>query len=427
MLRAARLASQSSRRSFATVVDAAGGVKVATVDNGQPISTVTVLLKAGSRYEQKPGLAHVLSNFAFKSTGKRSALGTVREAELRGGLLSSTLSREHLALTAEFLRGDESFFVDVLADYIAGAKFTRHELTEYVLPAVLAESAAVSHSNSTRALELAHAFAFRSGLGHSLYADEHSVGSITAEDVKAFHAQSLSSLAVLGTGISSDALTSLFEKGFKKAGISPSTADASASKSSYYGGSTRVTAGHGPQTVFIGFGTSGTASLPALYALNAHISPAPSVKWTTGTSTLSASIPAGVHASTVILPYSDATLFGVLLEGYDAKAVSAASKAAVDAFKSTASKVSAEDATKAVAKAKFTIAGGVEKREGFVSLLGPKVLSGEQAGLDSTVKAVEAVDAAAISKLAGDLLKSNPTIVAIGDIHTLPYQDELGL
>lgn len=66
MLRAARIASQSSRRSFATVVDAAGGVKVATLDNGQPTSTVTVLLKAGSRYEQKPGVAHVLSNFAFK-------------------------------------------------------------------------------------------------------------------------------------------------------------------------------------------------------------------------------------------------------------------------------------------------------------------------------------------------------------------------
>lgn len=292
-----------------------------------------------------------------------------------------------------------SFFVDVLADYIAGAKFTRHELTEYVLPAVLAESAAVSHSNSTRALELAHAFAFRSGLGHSLYADEHSALNVSAEDVKAFHAQSLSSLAVLGTGISSDTLTSLFEKGFKKAGISPSTADTSASKSSYYGGSTRVTAGHGPQTIFIGFGTSGTASLPALYALNAHISPVPSVKWTTGTSPLSASIPAGVHASTVILPYSDATLFGILLEGYDAKAVSAGAKAAVDAFKATASKVGAEDAAKAVAKAKFTIAGGAEKREGYVSLLGPKVLSGEQAAFDGTIKAVEAVDAAAISKV----------------------------
>lgn len=290
-----------------------------------------------------------------------------------------------------------SFFVDVLADYIAGAKFTRHELTEYVLPAVLAESAAFAQSNSTRALELAHAFAFRSGLGHSLYAEESAAHHITAEDVKAFHAQALSSVAVLGTGISSEAITSLFEKSFKKAGISPSTVDAA--KSSYFGGSARVGSEHGPQTVFVGFGTSGTASLPALYALNAHIDPVPSVKWTTGTSPLSAAIPAGVHARTVVLPYSDAALFGVLLQGDDAKAVGSAAKAAVDVFKSTASKVSAEEATKAVAKAKFAVAGGAEKRDGFVSLLGPKVLSGEEAALDSTIKAVEAVDAAAISKV----------------------------
>ena len=46
----------------------------------------------------------------LQSTGKRSALGTVREAELYGGVLSSTLSREHLALTAEFLRGDECVY-----------------------------------------------------------------------------------------------------------------------------------------------------------------------------------------------------------------------------------------------------------------------------------------------------------------------------
>jgi hypothetical protein len=42
-----------------------------------------------------------------KSTAKRSAIGTIREAELYGGLLSASLTREHLALTAEFLRGDE--------------------------------------------------------------------------------------------------------------------------------------------------------------------------------------------------------------------------------------------------------------------------------------------------------------------------------
>jgi hypothetical protein len=52
-------------RSFATVVDSAG-VKVAAVDNGQPTAAVTFLVKAGSRYEPKPGVAHALKNFAFK-------------------------------------------------------------------------------------------------------------------------------------------------------------------------------------------------------------------------------------------------------------------------------------------------------------------------------------------------------------------------
>ena len=65
MLRASRVVS-ASKRGFATVVDAASGFKVAAIDNGQPSSSVTVLLKAGSRYESKPGVAHVLSNFAFK-------------------------------------------------------------------------------------------------------------------------------------------------------------------------------------------------------------------------------------------------------------------------------------------------------------------------------------------------------------------------
>jgi len=67
MLAARSTASTASRlaRSFATVVDAAG-VKVAAADFGQPTSAVTILVKAGSRYEPKPGVANVLKNFAFK-------------------------------------------------------------------------------------------------------------------------------------------------------------------------------------------------------------------------------------------------------------------------------------------------------------------------------------------------------------------------
>ena len=56
---------QRIARTFATVVEASG-VKVASVDHGQPNSAVTLLMKAGSRFQPKAGVAQALKNFAFK-------------------------------------------------------------------------------------------------------------------------------------------------------------------------------------------------------------------------------------------------------------------------------------------------------------------------------------------------------------------------
>jgi ubiquinol-cytochrome c reductase core subunit 2 len=60
-------AAPALKRAYATVADASG-VKVAGVEHGSPAATssVTVVVKAGSRYETKPGAAHVLKSFAFK-------------------------------------------------------------------------------------------------------------------------------------------------------------------------------------------------------------------------------------------------------------------------------------------------------------------------------------------------------------------------
>ena len=60
-----RVSRTVSRRCFATVVDASG-IRVAAVDHGQPSTTLTVVVKAGSRHESKPGVAHLLKNYAFK-------------------------------------------------------------------------------------------------------------------------------------------------------------------------------------------------------------------------------------------------------------------------------------------------------------------------------------------------------------------------
>jgi ubiquinol-cytochrome c reductase core subunit 2 len=169
-------------------------------------------VKAGSRFETKPGVAHALKNFAFKDTATRSALRTVREAELYGGVLSSTLGREHLALTAEFLPGDEAYFVEVLANVISSTKFTPHEFNESVSPSVQSESAAASTDPVTQAIDLAHSIAFRSGLGSSLLASPHS--HVTLEDVKSFASSVFNkdNIVVLGTGIDSAVLSKLVKR-----------------------------------------------------------------------------------------------------------------------------------------------------------------------------------------------------------------------
>jgi len=129
-----------------------------------------------------------------------------------------------------------------------------------------------------------------------------------------------------------------------------------------------------------------------------------------------------------LLPYSDATLLGLLLEGSDAKAIAAGAKAAVEVLKTAAGgSIAKEEVKRAVARARFGIAGSVEAREGMVGTLGPRVLLGQQVSVQSTLDAVEAVDGAALSKVASEILKNKPTFVAVGDINSLPYGDEVGL
>lgn len=63
--RSSARAVRSATRTFATVSDAAG-VKVAGLDNGQATTSISVVVKGGSRFESTPGVAHALKNFMYK-------------------------------------------------------------------------------------------------------------------------------------------------------------------------------------------------------------------------------------------------------------------------------------------------------------------------------------------------------------------------
>lgn len=261
------------------------------------------------------------------------------------------------------------YFVDVLSSFLTSSKFTPWELAEGVLPLVAEETRFASEDAATRAIELAHALAFRNGLGSSVYAPEHP--SINVEDVKAYanSAFTKGNIAFVGSGISESALSKLIAKNFASSasdGAAPST---SATKA--HGGESRQ-ASHNGQAVFIGFGTAGTPSAE-LAVLASYLSPKPSVKWAQGTSPISASLLAGTSAEAVFLPYSDAALFGILVQGKNVEGVKEVVKASVKALQDASTSIKPEELQKAIAKAKFSSASAVENKDGFVNTIAPQV------------------------------------------------------
>jgi len=176
---------------------------------------------------------------------------------------------------------------------------------------------------------------------YSLYADGQTTGDITTEDIRDLHAQ-----AILGTGISTELLAKLFERTFSsyKAPVTyiPTTPTAPAIK--YHGGVARIASAHGPQAIFVSFGSTTSASVPAPHALAAHLNPALTLEWASCACPLASVIPVGVCVHSVLLPYSDAMLIGIIPKRNNGTALKEGAKAVIGVFKDTVGgKVSEEE------------------------------------------------------------------------------------
>ncbi|SJX61561.1 probable QCR2-40 kDa ubiquinol cytochrome-c reductase core protein 2 [Sporisorium reilianum f. sp. reilianum] len=428
-------ANQQQQRAFTTAK--ASGISTAAADDGALTSTVTVAAKAGSRYEPAPGVAHVLKNYLFKSNQKRSALRLVREAEFYGGVLSTALTKEHLLLTAEFLRGDEDFFVEVLGDVLSKSKFAAHEFNEEVLPQVQSEHAQAQSNPAVLGYDSLLQTAYRQrSLGRSLFASPASPVSHRQTVDFAHAAFAKDNIAVLGSGIDSAKLSQLVDAHF---GDLAASASVKSSAAKYFGGEQRIAfaAPHGVENTraahghffvaFEGAGHKDAAAAANLAVLRALLGGESSVKWSNGVSPLSqiADKVMGAQANAFNLTFSDSGVFGAHVSAPTASVQQAATHVA-QALKNVAGGLKDETIKAAIAKAKFERASVLENRTASHELVSAQLLeAGNVATLEETFSALEGVKASSLSSAAEKLLKSKPTTVAVGDVHQLPYADEV--
>ena len=113
---------------------------ITTLENGLKIVTdyidhvETVSLGAwfgvGARYEDTAlnGISHVLEHMAFKGTEKRSAFDISMAIEAVGGYLNAYTSRETTAYYARVLKDDVFLATDILSDILQFSTFDKAEL-----------------------------------------------------------------------------------------------------------------------------------------------------------------------------------------------------------------------------------------------------------------------------------------------------------
>ncbi|KAK4167316.1 putative mitochondrial precursor of cytochrome b-c1 complex subunit 2 [Cladorrhinum sp. PSN259] len=406
------------------------GVKVAARDDNGPTTRLAIVAKAGTRYEPLPGLTVGLEEFAFKNTQKRSALRINREAELLGGQLTAYHTREALVLQANFLREDLPYFTELLAEVVSQTRYTTHEFHEEVKDLIHLKQTKITPP--AVALDAAHSVAFHSGLGAPLYPtpsvpvdsylNEHAVAAFAEA------AYTKANIAIVADGASEAGLQKWVEPFFKSVPAQGPAVTTSAAK--YHGGETRISSVAGNSVVIAFPGASLGANQPEVAVLTGLLGGESNIKWSPGFSLLSQAIAAnpGASAKASNYAYSDAGLLAIEISG-QASAVKKVAEESVKALKAVAEGgVSQEQLVKAIAKAKFTLLSGSEvSGVGLVHAGANLIRGGSPLQVTETLKAFESVTGDKLKAAAKTLLEGKASVASVGDLHVLPFAEDLGL
>ncbi|KAI5645415.1 insulinase (Peptidase family m16) domain-containing protein [Phthorimaea operculella] len=287
---------------------------VAALDNGSPVTRVTIAFKAGSRYEPPNdiGVAHILRCAAGLTTSNASAFITARKLAQIGASVTASGDREFIYYTLETTQNNLNEAIECLNNLVSGQEFRPWELDD-MTPRLKYDIASLPPQ--VRAIDLLHKAAFRRGLGNSLYISPKRIGKISSEAVQHFagSAATPARCAVTIVGDSQDKAKLIAQA------LKPATSGVQANEvpSKYYSGELRKEMGGDLAHIALaGAGApAGSAEALALAIAAKALGNGPSCKWGADNTPLGRAVgnigpyaAAGFSAA-----YSDAGLFGVVL------------------------------------------------------------------------------------------------------------------
>lgn len=416
------------------LADIAKGLRanVHAVDNLSPVSRVAVYVRAGSRYEPDhlPGISHYIRACAGLTTQDSSIFGITRHMEKVGASFKVSSDREFIVYSVNCLRDRLAYVLGFIDDTLHRPEYRSWELVDVVQPRLKEELGRYKKSQGSVTNEAMHKAAYRGGLAHSVFLPEHQVGKITKKDVFEFFEKNyvLDRMSFVGLGVDENNFRSTIDEKFRLNGAEY-TGVSGASR--YVGGEARIQANF-PQTkvnfVVQGSPITDLKSLAALEVLSFLIggNGQTPVKYGAGAQKtlthVAKSLSPSCKTSVININHSDTGLFGFSIQGPN-ETLKETTKAAVKHVKQILGGVSENDLKNAKSAAKGRLLIKSEDQQAVFDAMGRRHASG-LTGM-SPLDLVEKLHLKDVQTVASNLLKSKPTLVAVGNPRYVPYVDEL--
>ncbi|NNF77983.1 MAG: insulinase family protein [Rhizobiales bacterium] len=403
------------------------GLRVVSYEMPQLQTTsLGIWVKAGARNESaaQNGIAHYLEHMAFKGTSRRSALQIAEEIEDVGGEINASTSMEMTAYYARVLKDDAPLAIDILSDIILDPKFDKDEL-ERERGVILQEIAASIDTPDDLVFDLAQRAAYPDhALGRPILGSAEAVKGYNGEAIAAYRDQHYAAPSILVSAAGAIEHERLVDLAQSALSSLPTTAGPKWDNANYGGGVHLVKKPLEQTHVVLCFQAPGYLSkdIYALQVLSGVLGGGMS-------SRLFQEVREKRGLCYSIFAYASAYEDTGLLNVYAATGSQETGElvdVVSDQLRSIASSVTEEEIKRARSQLKAGLMMSLESSSARANQIARQMLIHNRVvSPEEIIKKIDAVDVAAISKLASGLFeRARPSLGAVGDLSGLsPYDD----
>lgn len=399
---------------LAVVTDATPHVKTAAVG---------VFVAAGSRHESvsEHGLSHLLEHMAFKGTRRRSARDIAEAIEDVGGDLNAETGVERTGYFARVMGADVGLALDVIGDILTDSQFHPDEL-EREKNVIVQEIGAVEDTPDDLVFDLFTAAAWPDqAIGRPILGTREGVGAFSRDAIDQYLRRHYlaSAIAVAAAGaVEHDEVVSLADSRLE--GLSRALSETQA-RADYRGGETKLRKRLEQTHVVVGF-EGRPVGAPDHDAAQVFAAAAGGGMSSRLFQEVREKRGLAYSIYSFHWDYSDTGLFGFYAGSADRDAAEVVA-ASLDCLAEAAHALSEAEIRRAKAQMKVSLVAALESPGARAQQLARQMqVYGRPLAVEEMIARVEAISVEEVRKTGAAMLRSPPTIAAIGAVGRVPGQ-----